>query len=342
MVSGRVKRRCRSDLARLLRVLHHDIPRGWSRCRPSFDRTSANENDDIINLLCSLRSPDGATNPAISIDSIPNCETGGFVADPFLHRGEECWHLFAEIYDDRRGAADIGHATSVDGVTWEYQGIVLDTDAHVAFPYVFEHKGARYMVPSFEGKRSSETITLYEAVEFPRRWEPRWEIVDPPGPLFDTVVFQWKNRWWAIGSDGDNAALRVYHSDQLANDRWTPHDNNPVVSGRPSAGRPGGRPLIHDGRLVLPLQDCRRQYGDALRVYEVTELTPSSYADEPLLSVPLLSGTGRIGWCSGRSHHLDVRPAPDGGFLAVLDGDVRSPRRDLLGSQWSVGVLSGN
>jgi hypothetical protein len=198
------------------------------------------------------------------------------------------------------------------------------------------------MVPSFEGKRSSEAVMMYEAVEFPRHWEPRWEIVNPPGPLFDIVVFRWEGIWWAIGSEGDNATLRAYHSERLTSEHWTPHEDNPVLSGRPSAGRPAGRPLIRDGRLVLPLQDCYKQYGDALRLYEVTELTPSSYSDEPLLSVPLLRGTGRVGWCSGRSHHIDIQPAPGGGFLAVLDGDIRGPGTELFGSQWSVGVLAGD
>jgi hypothetical protein len=342
MMSGRTKQRCRSDFARLLRVLHHDLPRSYSDNRSSLNEVSATNDDDIVASIRSLRPPDDVANPVLSIDDVPHCEAGGFVADPFLHRGEDRWHLFAEVYDAQEGAANIGHATSVDGAIWEYHGIVLDEDAHVAFPYVFEYQHTHYMVPSFEGKRSSEAVMMYEAVEFPRHWEPRWEIVNPPGPLFDIVVFRWEGIWWAIGSEGDNATLRAYHSERLTSEHWTPHEDNPVLSGRPSAGRPAGRPLIRDGRLVLPLQDCYKQYGDALRLYEVTELTPSSYSDEPLLSVPLLRGTGRVGWCSGRSHHIDIQPAPGGGFLAVLDGDIRGPGTELFGSQWSVGVLAGD
>jgi len=71
MMSGRTKQRCRSDFARLLWVLHHDLPRSYSDNRSSLNEVSATNDDDIVASIRSLRPPDDVANPVLSIDDVP-------------------------------------------------------------------------------------------------------------------------------------------------------------------------------------------------------------------------------------------------------------------------------
>src|SRR5579862_7906481 len=48
-----------------------------------------------------------------------------FVADPFLVRSADAWHLFFEVLNRRNWRGEIGVATSADLTAWTYGRIVL-------------------------------------------------------------------------------------------------------------------------------------------------------------------------------------------------------------------------
>ncbi len=73
-------------------------------------------------------------------------------------------------------------------------------------------------------------------------------------------------------------ALHVAYAERLAGP-WTPHPANPVRVDVASA-RPGGMPLVIDGQIVLPVQDCSRTYGGAIRPLTMTTLTKERFATE--------------------------------------------------------------
>ncbi|SDJ41037.1 glucosamine inositolphosphorylceramide transferase family protein [Natronorubrum texcoconense] len=280
-------------------------------------------------------------NPVLTARDVTDFGAVDFVADPFLFvtdTGE--WHMFFEVLNrDRTPPAAIGHATSPDGgFTWEYDRIVLETDEHLSFPYVFEWEGRRYMVPE-EGGPDGTTVTLYEAVEFPTAWKPVATPVANDHGTDDTILFHWEERWWAIVGDSvyENR-IHVYHSESLRADDWTPHAANPVVTDRPSATRPAGRPILRDNRLLVFYQDCRRQYGDKVRAYEITALSPTAYADRECAESPILEGSDSLlGWSSGRMHHVDAWHTGDGWRCAV-DGNVGFGQSVLSDNHWAIGM----
>ncbi|WP_449272118.1 glucosamine inositolphosphorylceramide transferase family protein [Halorubrum lipolyticum] len=224
------------------------------------------------------------------------------------------------------------------------------------------------MVPE-EGGADGRAVRLYEATDFPEEWEPRATLVSADHRTDDTVLFRWGNRWWLLVGDGDVAGFRAYHSDSLVADDWEPHRENPVVTDRPAAFRPGGRPIVGSDGVVVFFQDCERRYGEAVRAFEVTELDPEHYADAELRESPILEGTGaRIGWNSGRMHHVDPwcvdgRESPilegtgarigwnsgrmhhvdpwcvDGRWLCAVDGNVSHPGL-FTNDHWSIGVTT--
>lgn len=285
---------------------------------------------------------ESVANPVLTARDVHDHHGVDFVADPFLLVTEGGdWHLFFEIFDaDAEPTAVIGHATSDDGGrSWRYDRVVLREDVHLAFPYVFEWEGEFYMVPEKWDRDDPAEVQLYRATNFPDDWQPVSTVVRPDRQLADCVVFRWNDRWWAVlGSMDGRYDLLVYHTDDLRTDGWTPHERNPVASGRPRAARPGGRPVVGEDRILLFLQDCVEQYGDKVRAFEITRLSRTEYAGREWPESPILEGTDRrLGWNSGRMHHIDPLYTDDG-WVCAVDGNIGLGRRIFGGHHWSIGM----
>jgi hypothetical protein len=265
-----------------------------------------------------------------------------FVADPFLWLSETGdMHLFFEVFNgDRRPTAVIGHATSEDGGrSWQYDRVVLRADVHLAYPYLFRWDGAFYMVPDAWDRNEPAAISLYRTDSLPDGWQPVTTIVAPDVQLADCTVFRLDGRWWAIlGSDDGQFDLYLYYSDDLLSDNWTPHERNPVVSGRPRAARPAGRPIVAEDRMLVFFQDCTDQYGEKARAFEIEQLSPTTYADRERPESPILEASSDyLGWNSGRMHHIDPWYTSDGWYCAV-DGDVRYGSKMVGPNHWSISI----
>lgn len=295
-------------------------------------------NIDVIDTSCRPVQ----TNPIISPQDIFDFGNVDFVADPFILEVDNKIHLFFEIYNkDKEPTAVIGHAESNDrGESWNYTGVVLKTDRHASYPYVFRHDGSIYMIPGLASKPGAPApAKLYKSVDFPREWKYIDTILEPDHPCLDTTVFEYKGRFWALVGSGKNDELHLYYNKSLLNGNWKAHSENPVVKDRLRAGRPGGRPIFGSDSIFLPLQDCREEYGHELRLYEISHLTPTSYSDKPVSEEATLGGTGKFGWNSGRMHHLDLH-YDDTKVVAVFDGDFGFGRNFFSGAMWSIGFCS--
>ncbi|QSG11350.1 Glycosyl hydrolase family 32 [Halapricum desulfuricans] len=259
-----------------------------------------------------------------------------FVADPFLYLVDD-WHLFVEVYRPaREPPAAIGHLRSGDrGRTWRYSGIVLNPGIHLAFPYVFDWDGHHYMLPDpwSEHPGVAADYTLYRATDFPTAWEPVATPITSDEELHDCVLLRRDGLWWALAGGG--GALYAYHSRTLEADDWAPHRENPVVTGRPEAVRPAGRPIATDDGAIVFFQDCSRRYGERVWAYEVTHLTATDYRDERVGSGPVLGPAGGVGWNSGRMHHLDAWLFEDR-WLCAVDGNI-GLGKPVFGDHWAIG-----
>ncbi|MFB6077870.1 MAG: hypothetical protein ABEJ80_02685 [Halarchaeum sp.] len=281
----------------------------------------------------------GVENPVLSARDVTDFGAVDLVADPFLLPADDAWHLFFEVYNGfRTPTAAIGHATSADGRTWTYDRIVLETDAHLSFPYVFRWEGEHYMVPDAWSRDPDNPadVTLYRAERFPYDWTPVSRVLAPDRPRHDCVLFRWKGRWWALLGDGDS--LYAYHADDLTASDWTPHAANPVVTDRPRAGRPAGRPVVREDGVLVFLQQSVGGYGECVRGYRITDLTPTTYADEPAAPAPVVAPTGGFGWNSGYMHHVDPWADADGTWWCAVDGSVGFGSRALGAHHWAIGL----
>lgn len=270
----------------------------------------------------------GAPTPALGYGDVTDAVATS-VADPFMVRVDGTWHMFFEVvaWRGRAHRGEIALATSRDGLTWSYRGIVLAEPFHLSYPYVFEWGSEHFMIPESGAARA---VRLYRAAPFPARWRYVKDLVTGP-VLVDSSVFARDGRWWMLTAADPargNDTLHLLHAaDPLG--PWREHPLSPVVCGDPDRARPGGRVLSLGDRVIRFAQRCRGTYGAALRAFEITELTATTYAEAEL--GPVIAGSGR-GWNRSGMHHVDAHQGRDGRWIACVDGwrETRGPQRALL------------
>jgi hypothetical protein len=256
-----------------------------------------------------LSAPAG---PCLTRDDVTDV-TAALVADPFMLRRADGWHMFFEVWDWHQNKGAIGHARSGDGRAWSYESLVLEEDFHLSYPYVFEWAGEVYLVPeSFR----AEGVRLYRARTFPSEWECVAELI--AGALVDPCPFHAAGRWWLLAGGKEGSELRLYGASDLLG-TWEEHPASPVVADDPVRSRPAGRVVVVDGDRILRFaQRCDTGYGLDVRAFEIEELTAAHYSERELPG-PILAASG-VGWNAAGMHHVDPHRLGADSWLACVDG----------------------
>lgn len=215
-----------------------------------------------------------------------------FLADPFGVWRDGRLHLFVEAYDYRTRHGVIETIELGADFTPIRRAVVLREPWHLSYPQVFAADGEIWMLP--EAYRSG-AVTLYRAVAFPDVWEPAARL-ELDTPAIDATPFQHDGLWWlAYSPTGPQrwkqGRLHLAFAERLTGP-WRTHPGNPVRDTLASS-RPGGTVWVEDGLPRLPVQDCTRTYGGAIRILNISRLTPERFeaeASAPLGSPP---GSGR-------------------------------------------------
>lgn len=255
-----------------------------------------------------------AQNPVIAAPDVTDVPAR-FVADPFMLRVDSLWNMFFEVLNNENDLGEIGLATSCDGLSWQYQQIVLREPFHLSYPYVFRWQDHYYMIPETLG---ANTVRLYRATRFPTEWTLVKDLI--PGAHADPSIFRWDDRWWLFTCPRPHQhdTLALYSAAELTSE-WTEHPRSPLIRGNRSVARPGGRVLLHEGKPLRFAQDCFPIYGKQVRAFTITELTATSYMEGEVAQSPVLSPEGD-GWNATGMHHVDAHRLEDGTFLACVDG----------------------
>ncbi len=220
-----------------------------------------------------------------------------FLADPFGLWRDGRLHVFVETYDyrDRVGAIDVlTFDADLRLIDWKP---ALREPWHLSYPFIVEDGGQTWMLPE---AHKSGRLTLYRAEDFPTVWSAHSVIDLDQVPIDATPVFH-EGLWWLFYTPATTradkvSALHVAFATCLTGP-WTPHPGNPVRYDVSSA-RPGGTPLIVDGAVVLPVQDCRRTYGGAMRLLRIGALTPDRFEAEAgeVIEAPATFGAHAAGF----------------------------------------------
>ena len=210
-----------------------------------------------------------------------------FLADPFGLWRDGRLHVFVETYDYRVRIGTIEVLTYDSELNLLARSPALTEPWHLSYPQLIGADGETWMLP--EAHRSG-ALTLYRAVDFPTRWEAAHRIALDHVPVDATPLWH-DGRWWLFYTSASREpdkmqALHIAFADRLAGP-WYPHPLNPVRVDVSSA-RPGGTARLVGGRPVLPVQDCSRTYGGAIRALTFEVLTPDRVEMEtgPQITAP--------------------------------------------------------
>ena len=282
-----------------------------------------------------------AKNPVLIPEDIIDGQAS-FIADPFLfHDDDGSWHMFMEVmrYDLSPKRGVIGHATSDDGFSWKYQGTVLKEDYHLSFPCVFKWQGEYYVSPQSDG---ANLPAMYRAKSFPNKWERLGNIfqdLTPRSDINDHVFFRWDNMWWLFGTASNGNTYLYYNDSKSLSGSWKAHKQNPVIDSKKPALRLGGRPTVYKDHIFAYYQDVTKMYGDMIRGYRITKLTPSAFKQKEVSESPIVDGTAKDPskatqkWNSQRMHTYDPWYLGDGkGWIASVDG------QSIANDSWTVGI----
>jgi hypothetical protein len=266
----------------------------------------------------SLASPSQRSNPVLTRADVSDVPAA-FVADPFMIAVDSTWYMFFEVMNWRTRKGDIGLAISRDGLSWEYQRIVLSERFHLSYPYVFQWDGDFYMIPE---SYQAGAIRLYRATHFPTSWALAKTLLKGPY-LVDASVFRYDGRWWLFtdASQGmHHDTLRLFFSNCLTGP-WEEHPRSPLIEGDPHVARPAGRPISWEKNVIRFAQTCLPYYGTAVRAFEVTRLTHSDYQERDVTPERFLGPAG-TGWNACGMHHIDAHLLGDTRWIAAVDGWV--------------------
>lgn len=199
-----------------------------------------------------------------------------YLADPFGVQRNGHTHVFVEAFDYRSKHAVIEHHELDKNFAWCGKSTVLQGPHHLSYPFIIEDQGETFMLP--ECHRSGELV-LYRAKRFPHEWV-REAVLLKDMPVAEASVIKHAGRWWMFftlvgGQKRDQRELHLAFADQLTGP-WQLHPLNPLLDDLHGA-RPGGTPFVSsDGDIILPVQDCSRTYGGAVRLLWITNVTPET------------------------------------------------------------------
>jgi hypothetical protein len=240
-----------------------------------------------------------------------------YLADPFIWRAGNLYHIFLEEYpyDTEKGVISVLTIDEAGNISAPPRR-ALERPYHLSYPHILEHDGEIWMIPE---AGASGRVEIYRATNFPYEWEFAGALLEGIGGN-DATICRHDGRLWMFmtsfyrqSTSWDN--LLVYHAENLLGP-WRAHERNPLLIDG-VASRPGGEMFTQEGELFRPVQDCRNFYGEGLTIYRVDKLTPNDFAQSATGDITVSSPSSIIGVHTinrlGRLEVVDLFGAPPEG-----------------------------
>ncbi|WP_114007678.1 glucosamine inositolphosphorylceramide transferase family protein [Cohaesibacter intestini] len=242
-----------------------------------------------------------------------------FYADPVPWEEGGRHYLFFEDLDQRTQKGVLSVVTFDEAGKPGPVECCLEEPYHLSYPYLLRHQDQTYMIPETS---ANGDVALYRTEAFPVGWQ-REKVLLTGLDAADVTIAQWEGRWWIFcvtrdGAGGYSDCLSLFYADDLFGP-WQPHAQNPVLIDKATA-RPAGNMIVRGKSLLRPVQDCTASYGAALKLVEVTHLSPEHYEQRVIKTLEPNSH-----WPGRKLHTLNRA-----GNLEVIDGAILRPKWSLL------------
>ena len=235
-------------------------------------------------------------NKEIQIEWFPLKSKKVFYADPCALEINNGLDIFFEeyIYKKRKGV--ISYSRYFDGHFSDPE-IILDKEFHLSYPYVFEYKDTKYMIPeSFEANK----VMLYEAIEYPKKWKMIKILINNYAGI-DNTILNYQGVWWMFSSDKKNGSshnLNLFYADDLFSN-WKSHPLNPIKTDIRSS-RSAGKPFMHNNHIYRPAMNYEDKNEGSMNINLVNDLSKFSYKETSVESILPF----KMSKFSDKTHHL--------------------------------------
>ena len=258
-----------------------------------------------------LSPPANISNPILRGSDVTdfNADT---LAHPFMIVEGSHYYLFFTAKFHKTDESGIGLAESDNGLDWRYKKLAVKEPYTLAHPFVFQWQHTYYMIPE---AHKEKFVRLYRATRFPDEWTFEKNLFTGDTFISPTLL-HYKDMWWMFILRSGNETLRLFYAKDFKGP-WTEHPRSPVVPKDLRTARPAGRPFVLNGKLYRLAQDCVPTYGYQVRAFEITDLSPTTYA-EKMVETPLIKASGQ-GWNADAMHHVDAHQIGKDRWIAAVD-----------------------
>lgn len=179
-------------------------------------------------------------------------------ADPFIAKEKNDYYFLCEIMDRKisRGLLGAGRIRENENSKIEK---IIDLGCHTSYPDVFKYKDKWYLVPETLDRK---TIELYEAVEFPYKWEKISNLYENVNAV-DTTIFEKNGQLFAFVYEarGNDNNLSIGHVNMETKKIDKIYK---VVHYDSKLGRPAGSVYNVNGCTYRPTQYGVNFYGEKI------------------------------------------------------------------------------
>ncbi len=198
-----------------------------------------------------------------------------FAADPFLYRSGDRYTCLFEALDYQTNRGWIAEVDIPLAPGSAEARVVFRNEWHWSYPFVLDDDGQTWCIPE---TADANGVLLHRLT--PAGFEQEADLL-PGLAVLDPSIVRHDGRFWLFCTlrDGPllNTALHLYVADRLTGP-YRPHPCNPVKLDARSA-RPAGTIFEMAGQLFRPGQDCGDDYGAALVVHRIDELSERAYRE---------------------------------------------------------------
>ena len=203
-------------------------------------------------------------------------------ADPFIFKSDDGRiNILFESVSSYNLNGKISLMVCNDSLDPFLEKVVLNTNSHLSFPYVFTENGKVYVFPE---SAFSGTLHCYEFDQANRSFINKREILKLP--LLDSTILKYGDRYWLFATllgGTMHRDLHIFYADHL-HGPYVPHAANPVKTDM-NGSRPAGNFIEVDGSIYRPAQNCSNYYGESITINKINTLTTTHFDEEQYMVI---------------------------------------------------------
>lgn len=223
-----------------------------------------------------LNEPD-----SVAFDWIVPKRNTVFVADPFALEDDGGLTIFCERYDHWESCGEIIALKQSDNFSEERRETLLKSKTHYSYPFVWQSNDRIWIIPE-----QAEQGCL-NAYKLENNTLTQDHLLVDEG-IIDATLFQHDGMTWLFGTK----KAKTYHQDkdlllyfsETARGPYKPHPLNPIRSGLRGT-RPAGGIIKCNNQIFRPSQDSSEEYGGAIVLHEILEISPTSYREREVRTI---------------------------------------------------------